>query len=597
MEDKVFLEHYRLRTNADESLREVSRTGAAINYKAIDVRSSEPVALQLVPLASVEPASLVQFRERACSVQKLDHVNIAKLFAVGVEHEYIALVSEYVEGETADSWIVAHGPMTADAVLRIGIQVVRALAAAAFFSLTHRAIEPSNIMIVPGRTDDGGWPLVKLLNFGLAGLESHSDSVEAHELAPPIAPQFGSPEQLQNRALDFRSEIYSLGATICFLLTGALPLAPDGRRARFRARRLPELRRAPRALRNLLAYMLQENPGQRPQDPVLFEQEIRKCLTKVERRQAIRRKLGMPIPAVIPRPASKESKPLLTPPMQILGGVLVFVALVLMGVAAAAFLLPSGTIAFFHPSRGRDIIGVPIGVPDAVATASTTSAPVIASASPPARQPASGAANQPPNPSPAPAATGPSSPAQIASTTLESKPEPPSNQPTTNSSPAAIASNASSPAQIASATNESQPEPPAERPDESSASQEKPANEQGAETSDSASRSHNKAKTIASNSKRTSRSQRAREADSSPNDYARSAPARGRSGSVHAKFLGTTADGRMILRLPSGHVVVVTPGAPDEEVNAPPRHRAIERPETFVPRPPSAYPPGYPPYD
>jgi serine/threonine protein kinase len=563
MEDKVFLEHYRLRTNADESLREVSRTGAAINYKAIDVRSSEPVALQLVPLASVEPASLVQFRERARSVQKLDHVNIAKLFAVGVEHEYIALVSEYVEGETADSWIVAHGPMTADAVLRIGIQVVRALDAAAFFSLTHRAIEPSNIMIVPGRTDDGGWPLVKLLNFGLAGLESHSESVEARELAPPIAPQFASPEQLQNRALDFRSEIYSLGATMCFLLTGAVPLAPDGRRARFRARRLPELRRAPRALRNLLAYMLQENPGQRPQDPVLFEQEIRKCLTKVERRQAIRRKLGMPIPAVIPRPASKESKPLPTPAMQILHGALVFAAILLMGVAVAAFLLPKGTIPFLHVSHAPDKIGVPVGVPDAAATASTTSMPVIASTLPAPNQPAPVVANQP----------------------------------TTNSSPAAIASNASSPAQIASATNESQPEPPAERPDESSASQEKPASEQAAETSDSASRSHNKAKTIASNSKRTSRSQRAREADSSPNDYARSAPGRGRSGSVHAKFLGTTADGRMILRLPSGHVVVVTPGAPDEEVNAPPRHRAIERPESFVPRPPPVYPPGYPPYD
>jgi len=596
MEDKLFFEHYRIRTNADES-HEVSRTGAAINYKAIDVRSSEPVALQLVPLASIDPATLEQFKERARSVQTLDHLNIARLLAVGVEGEYIALVSEYVEGEAADSWIVSHGPMTADAVLRIGIQVVRALAAAAFFSLTHRAIQPSNIMIVPGRTDDGGWPLVKLLNFGLAGLESHSDSVEARELAPSIAPQFASPEQLQNRALDFRSEIYSLGATMCFLLTGAVPLAPDGRRARFRARRLPELRRAPRALRNLLAYMLQENPGQRPQDPVLFEQEIRKCLTKVERRQAIRRKLGMPIPAVIPRPVSKESKPLLTPPMQILGGVLVFVALVLMGVAAAAFLLPSGTIAFFHPSRGRDIIGVPIGVPDAVATASTTSAPVIASASPPASQPASGAANQPPNPSPAPAATGPSSPAQIASTTLESKPEPPSNQPATNSSSAPIASNASSPAQIASTTNESQPEPPAEAPDESSASQGKPATKQDSETSDSASSSHDKAKTITSNSKPTSGSQQAREADSSPNEYARSAPRRGRSGSVHARLLGRTADGRMILRLPSGHVVVVTPGAPDQELDAPPRRRPTERPEIFVPRPAPVYSPGYPPSD
>jgi serine/threonine protein kinase len=557
MEDKVFLEHYRIRTNADESPREVSRTGAAINYKAIDSRSNEPVALQLVPLASIDPAALEQFQERARSAQKLDHINIAKLFAVGVEHEYIALASEYVEGETADSWIVAHGPMSADTVLRIGIQVVRALAAAAFFSLTHRAIQPFNIMIVPGRTDDGGWPLVKLLNFGLAGLESHSDSVEARELAASIAPQFASPEQLQNRALDFRSEIYSLGATMCFLLTGAVPL--DGRRTRFRARRLPELRRAPRALRNLLDYMLQENPEQRPQDPVLFEQEIRKCLTKVERRQAIRRKLGMPIAAVIPRPASKESKPLPTPAMQIVGGALVFVALLLTA-AAAAFLLPKGTIPFFHLSRGPDKIGVPVGVP--AATASATSVPVIASTLPAPNQPAPVVANQP----------------------------------TTNSSSAPIASNASSPAQIASATHESQPEPPAEAPDESSASQGKPASKQDSETSDSDSSLRSRAKTIASNSKRTSTSRRGRAAQSSPDEFDSGTSGGLRSGSVHARFLGKTADGRRILRLPSGRIVVVTPGAPDEEVDAP-RHRAIKRPEIFVSRPEPFYPPGYPGYD
>ena len=274
MNGKIFLEHYRICTNADDSPHEVSRTGAAINYKAIDGRSNELVALQLVPLASVDPAALEQFKERARSAQKLDHLNIARLFAVGVEEEYIVLVSEYVEGETADSWIVAQGPMTADAVLRTGIQVVRALAAAAFYSLTHGAIQPSNIMIVPGRTEDGAWPFVKLLNFGLAGLESHSDRVEARELAPSIAPQFASPEQLQNRALDFRSEIYSLGATMCFLLTGAVPLALGGKKARFRARRLPELRHAPKELRNLLGDMLQENPEQRPQDPVRFDKRF-----------------------------------------------------------------------------------------------------------------------------------------------------------------------------------------------------------------------------------------------------------------------------------------------------------------------------------
>src|SRR5260370_4559720 len=80
MEDKIFFEQDRIRTNADESSREVSRTGAAINHEAIDIGSNKPVVLQLVPLASIDPATLEQFKERARSVQKLDHVNIAKLF-------------------------------------------------------------------------------------------------------------------------------------------------------------------------------------------------------------------------------------------------------------------------------------------------------------------------------------------------------------------------------------------------------------------------------------------------------------------------------------------------------------------------------------
>ncbi len=565
MENKTFLENYRICTNGDDSPHEVSRTGAAINYKAIDARSNEPVVLQLVPLASVDSAGLEQFKERALLAQKLDHLNIARLLAVGVQDEYIALVSEQVEGETVDSWIVAHGPMAVDAVFRVGIQVVRALAAAAFYSLTHRAIQPSNIMIVPGRMDDGGWPVVKLLSFGLAGLEAHCDSVQARELALSIAPQFASPEQLQNRTVDFRSEIYSLGATMCFLLTGAVPLTLDGIRSRFRARRLPELRHAPKELRSLLGYMLQENPERRPQDPILFEQEIRKCLTKIERRQAIRRKLGIPIAAAIPIAKRQESPPIATPAMQMLYGALVFLAILLTGAVVAAFLLPKGTIPFLRVSQGADKIGVPVGVPEPATTApaSPTSVPMIASTSPVPNQPA---------------LVGPT-------------------QPETNLSFAPAEPNTSSPAQIASTVTESHSESPAEAPDDNSMDQTKPGEKQDSETSDSASSSRDKAKAVMSNSNRTQRTPRAREADRFPNEYARSAPGRRRRGSIHARFLGTTADGRMILRLPSGHVVVVTPGAPDQELEAPRRGRLTKPPEIFVPRAEPVYPPDYPPYD
>jgi Protein kinase domain len=554
MEHTTFFEHYRICDN--QGGLPVSRTGAAINYKAVDTRSSEPVALQLIPIATVDETKLEQLEERARTAQKLDHVNIAKIFAVGVEHEYFGLVSEYLEGETADAWIVAHGPMPADAVLRVGLQAVRAIAAAAFLELTHRAIQPSNLMIVPGQSPDGGWPFVKVLNFGLAGIESHLDSGEARELAPSVAPQFASPEQLLNHEIDFRSEMYSLGATMCFLLTGAVPLAVGGMKARLRLRRLPELRRAPRALRNLLVHMLRENPENRPQDPVAFEAEMRQCLTKIERRQAIGRKLGIPLAAVIPRKARET-----TPLAQVCWGIAAFVVLLLAMGAAAAFFLPD-RVPFLHRTAK---VGVPVGVPDA-----SSSAPIVA--------------NQPiTNTSP-------------ASPNSDQNPPPNINGP----SPGATSS-----AQIASANHRPEPEPPTEGPDEQNAS----ARQGNVEGSTSASRdgSNESASSDSSNARSkketdttTSRptSSRSRIARALPyGEEAEALPPH--RGSARAHVIGETPDGRKILRLPSGRVVFARSRPNDEDAVAPrPRRRIYtDRPDIYGLPPAPTYPPGYTPND
>src|SRR2546427_12334270 len=103
MEPTTFLEHYRIGTG--EAGREVSRTGAAINYKAVDTRTHDAVRLQLIPLATIAPEKLPQLKERAETAEKVDHVNIAKTLAIGVDHDYFVVVSEYFEGETADSCI------------------------------------------------------------------------------------------------------------------------------------------------------------------------------------------------------------------------------------------------------------------------------------------------------------------------------------------------------------------------------------------------------------------------------------------------------------------------------------------------------------
>ena len=548
MEPTTFFEHYRICTNEDESAQEVSRTGAAINYKAIDTRSHEPVRLQLVPLATIDPEKLAQLKERAETAEKLDHVNIAKTFAVGVEHDYFALVSEHFEGETADSWIVANGPMVADAALRVGLQVVRAIGAAAFFNLTHRAIQPSNLMIVPGQSPDGGWPFVKLLNFGLAGLELHSDRAEASELAPTISPQFASPEQRANGEIDFRSEMYSLGATMCFLLTGAAPLAVARNESAFAdlCSGLGASRSSGKRF-NLLVYLLRENPENRPQDPVALEKQMRDCLTKIDPRQAIGRKLGLPLAAVVPR-KSKQPKQPATPLAQVLRGFAAVAVLVLAAAAAAEYFFPD-RIPYF---RRSEQIGVPVGVPDAAKFATTPSQATTA---------APVAANQPAqNTSPAIAAANKSSPS-VAQQDQSSN----ATGSNTVTSPTEIWK------QIASAAKASEPASPGLGPSEPPSSSAPENSDQSSATESSQSTVLSKKRAVASNRRSTSQTPRAARDLPYEDNYDRGPIYQGRH---HARVVGRTLDGRLIVRLSSGRVVIL-PRLSDDDIYAPrPRHRA-----------------------
>ena len=560
MEPTTFFEHYRICTG--EESREVSRTGAAINYRAIDTRSHDPVRLQLIPKATIEPEKLAQLKERAETAEKLDHVNIAKTFAVGIENDYFALVSEYFEGETADSWIVENGPMVADAALRVGLQVVRALGAAAFFNLTHRAIQPSNLMIVSGESPSGGWPFIKILNFGLAGLELHSDSNEAPEIAPSISPQFASPEQRAGGEINFESEMYSLGATICFLLTGAAPLAVTGMKARLRIRRLPELRRAPKPLHNLLVSLLRENPENRPHDPVALEKQMLDCLAKIERRQAIGRKLGLSLASVVPR-KPKPEKPV-SPFAQVFRG-FAAVVVVLIAVAAAAEFLFHDKIPYL---RRTEKIGVPIGVPDAAKFASTPTA------GPSTPNPASES-------SPAVAANAKANPQLAAEQNL------PTNAAETPAPPP-VASN-----QTTSTTKPSEPTSPASGPeDQQSSTTETSEPSSSNESSESA--TETKEKTIPSNRESTSRTARTSRVN---RDDDTSNPRPGYQGRGNARIIGRTPDGRPIVKLTTGRVVILPRRYDDNGLyQSRPRRRTYQdrAGDDYTPPSQPFYPQGYP---
>jgi serine/threonine protein kinase len=532
MEHTTFLGHYRISTNYDGAPRELGRAGTAITYKARDSRSGEPVSLKLIPIANIDPEIQKQFEEQARTAQQLHHVNIVKVLDFGQEAGQFVYVSEYLEGETVDSWIEEHGPMPPDAVLRVAAQVVSALSAASFHRLTHRAIQPSNLLIVPGPTAEGGWPFVKLIDVSSAGPKLQSRPGDAPDVDSSAARQFASPEQLQHGTVDFRSAIYSLGATMYFLLTGAAPPAKV---------RLRELRRFPKALRHLLAHMLRGNPNDRPQDLAALEKEISKCLTKIEKRHAFGRALGIPPAAVTPKEPSPP-----TPLAQVVRGTLVAAGLLLAVGVLAAFLLPDDINPFRHRSTAKQLIGVPIGVANTSPSPSaqaTNAAPIvgnqpIANASPAAQNPPPNIPQeQTPNSQPAGAVNPP-------------------NAPNANSNASTQADNSGQEQAASSAQANVAPQPAT-------------ANESSSPTQ------REKAVGLASNRARPGQSFLDERDSQSP-------PRRGRSG--HARVVGITSDGKLIFRLPSGRTTIVAPDSDEDQVAPRGRRRLdMERGQTVSP--------------
>ena len=555
MERTIFLQHYRICLRSDGTPRELSRDGAAITYEAVDERSREPVDLKLIPLQNIDPDIPGQLEAQARAAQNLRHVNIAKVFDFGREGGDLVCISEHLPGETLAAWVAAHGPMPADAALRVAEQIVSVLSSASFHKLIFPPIQPSDIIVVPGQTPEGTWPLVKLINFGLPALTSspkvQAEDSQTREEAPP-AEQFASSEQLPHGTTDVRSEIYSLGATLYFLLTG-VALSADA------LQRPPKFSGFPKALRRLLARMLHRNPDQRPKDLVVLAETIRECLLKIERRRALADKYGIPSRTTIPR--RPEARP-----ARLLRIALPVAALLLATAVIAAVLFSEPIGRIMHGDRETKKAGVLIGVPEssppqAVQNASTAAPATVAS--------------QEANPA-VPNATQPSVNVATASNSRQvASPDIQQTQ-TMNAQSQATASNASeptSPQPIAESSPSSSNEiKPSSKPDEAT---------QPATASQSSSQSKKKA--VASTSRR------ARGAQGLSED----SPQR-RGGSVRARVVGITSDGRLILRLPSGRTATVSPDGEQDEF-MPRRHRrtVIERDEMFG-RPPRFEPDYYP---
>jgi serine/threonine-protein kinase len=210
-------------TIVDGRYRVLSRLGSggmADVYCAEDTHLGRQVALKILYRRFAQDAEFVErFKREAQSAAGLTHPNVVNVYDRG-EHDgtyYIAM--EYLPGRTLKDVIVAQGALDQEAVVDIGVQILRAASFAHRRGVIHRDLKPHNVMI-----DDAG--SAKVTDFGIARAGA-SEMTEAGAVMGTA--QYLSPEQAQGHAATSQSDLYSVGIILYELLTGSLPF--DGESA------------------------------------------------------------------------------------------------------------------------------------------------------------------------------------------------------------------------------------------------------------------------------------------------------------------------------------------------------------------------------
>jgi TolB-like protein len=196
-------------------------------YRAHDSRLGRDVALKVLPAeVASDPDRLARFRREARAVAALNHPNIVTIFSIEEEQGLPFLTMELVEGRSLDQ-ALATGPLSLSRFFDIAVALADALAAAHRKQIVHRDVKPANVMV----SEEG---TVKMLDFGLARAPEPArgeDAMTALGLTQAgiilgTVP-YMSPEQIESKTVDHRSDIFSLGIALYEMAAGTRPFGGD----------------------------------------------------------------------------------------------------------------------------------------------------------------------------------------------------------------------------------------------------------------------------------------------------------------------------------------------------------------------------------
>ncbi|NIM91163.1 MAG: protein kinase [Candidatus Aminicenantes bacterium] len=200
-------------------IEELGKGGMGKVYKVLDKDINEKVALKLLkPEIASDEKTIERFRNELKLARKVSHKNVCRMFDLGKEKGTHFITMEFVPGEDLKSSITRMGPVTVGKTIAVAKQVCEGLAEAHRLGVVHRDLKPQNIMV----DQEGN---VRIMDFGIARSVRGKGITGASVMIG--TPEYMSPEQVEGKDTDQRSDIYSLGVILYEMLTGRVPFEGD----------------------------------------------------------------------------------------------------------------------------------------------------------------------------------------------------------------------------------------------------------------------------------------------------------------------------------------------------------------------------------